>query len=133
MAKTVNPDKGKDVLWYRDEKLASEWQKQAFDQIQGVILDTYPNAKSGIKWAQPVWETQEGPMAFFRGSAKHVTLGFWRGAEMQDTRGLLEGEGDRMKHLKFKRLEDVDVALISDYVQQAVRLNAEKGNPTKGN
>jgi hypothetical protein len=132
MAKLVSPDKGKEIGWYRDEKLGAEWQKAAFDLVAMVIAEVYPAVRSSIKWSQPVWETQEGPMVFFRGSAKHVTLGFWRGAEMNDTHNMLEGEGDRMKHLKFKRLEDVDPILVRGYVQQAVQLNAQKGDPTKG-
>lgn len=131
MAKTVSPDKGKDISWYRNEKLAVEWQQEAMDRLSAIIQEEYPGVKSSIKWSQPVWETAEGPMIFFRGAAKHVTLGFWRGAEFTDPQGMLEGEGDRMKHLKFKRLEDVEVSLVRDFVRQAIALNARKGDPTK--
>jgi hypothetical protein len=132
MAKAVSPDRGKNILWYREEKLTSEWQRAVLDQLNGVILELYPLAKASIKWSQPVWETAEGPMLYLRGSAKHVTLGFWRGAELEDPQGLLEGEGDRMKHLKFKRPEDVDLAVVREFIQQAIRLNSHKGDPTKG-
>lgn len=132
MAKLVSPDKGKSVEWYRDEKIVAGWQQEAFDQLHGIIMTTCPTAKASIKWSQPVWETQEGPMVFMRSAAKHLTLGFWRGAELSDPHALLEGEGDRMKHLKFKSLEAIDGAVVADLVQQAVALNAQKGDPTKG-
>lgn len=132
MAKTVNPEKGKNIVWYRDEKISSEWQKSAFDQLNGMIQDAYPAVKSSIKWAQPVWETPEGPMAYLRSSSKHLTFGFWRGAEFDDPTGVLEGEGDRMKHLKFKSLEEIDPVLVEGFLKQAVVLNARKGDPTKG-
>ncbi len=132
MAKSVSPDKGKSIDSYRDEKIGSAWQRTAFDQICGIIAEVHPTAKSSIKWAQPVWESTEGPMIFFRSAAKHVTLGFWRGAEFQDPTGVLEGEADRMKHLKIKSLEQMDTELITGFVQQAVALNLQKGDPTKG-
>jgi hypothetical protein len=120
MAKSVHPDKGKNILTYREEKIGTEWQRSAFDQLSAIIMEACPTAKASIKWAQPVWESAEGPMIFLRSAAKHLTLGFWRGAEMEDATGVLEGDGDRMKHLKFKSLEG-----------QAVALNAQKGDPTK--
>jgi hypothetical protein len=132
MAKIVSPDKGKPIDTYRDEKIATEWQKQAFDSIKGIIEEAYPAVKASIKWSQPVWESAEGPMIFLRSASKHLSLGFWRGAEMEDPHGLLEGDGDRMKHIKFKALADVDAEVVRGYVQQAVALNAQKGDPTKG-
>ncbi len=132
MATTARPDKGNDILTYRDGKLNADWQKERFDQVNGLITAAYPTVKASIKWAQPVWETAEGPMIFFRGASKHVTVGFWRGAEFQDPDGLLEGEGDRMKHLKIKEKDEVNPEILSGFIQQAVSLNAQKGDPTKG-
>ena len=131
MAKLVSPDKGKSIAWYREEKIADGWQRTAFDRLNEMIMAACPTATSSIKWSQPVWESAEGPMIFLRSAAKHLSLGFWRGAELSDPAGLLEGEGDRMKHLKFKSLEAIDSAPVADFVQQAVALNAKKGDPTK--
>ncbi len=130
MAKTVSPDKGKSIESYRDEKIASEWQRTALDQIHALIMTVLPSTKASIKWAQPVWESPEGPMIFLRSASKHLTLGFWRGAELEDATGVLEGDGDRMKHVKFKSLEGLDLALVEGFVRQAIALNAQKGNPT---
>lgn len=132
MAKAVSPDKGKSLAWYRDEKVAADWQRQVLDQANQVIEEACPAVRSSIKWSQPVWETPEGPLAFFRSAAKHATLGFWRGAELTDPEGVLEGEGDRMKHLKFKAGADFDAARVRRFVLEAVALNAQKGDPTKG-
>ena len=71
-----------------------------------------------IKWAQPVIE-HHGPMAFIKASKNHVTFGFWRGADLKAPAGLLEGDGDRMKHLKIGLTEEVRVDVVSDLVRQA--------------
>jgi hypothetical protein len=97
-------------------------------QLRAILAEAAPGANVSIKWGQPVWE-QNGPFAYLRGSAKHVTFGFWRGADLEDPRGLLEGEGDRMKHLKIAG--DVDEAAVRDLVRQAVALNESQGDPTR--
>jgi hypothetical protein len=45
--------------------------------------------------------------------------------------GLLEGDGERMRHVKLGNVKDIKKSAIADYVKQAVKLNAEKGDPTK--
>ena len=66
-----------------------------------------------------------------KGAKKHLTFGFWRGIELDDPQGKLEGSGEKMRHLKIKSLQELDTALITGYLRQAVALNAEKGNPTQ--
>lgn len=95
-----------------------------------LVRDAAPGATTSIKWSQPVFESG-GPFAYMRPSKKHVTFGFWRGAELDDPKGLLEGEGDRMKHIKLVALADVPTAEITRMVKQAVALNAKQGDPTK--
>jgi hypothetical protein len=43
---------------------------------------------------------------------------------------VLEGDGDRMKHIKL-RSASLDQPLLRDFIRQAVALNAAKGDPTK--
>ena len=50
---------------------------------------------------------------------------------MEDTHEALEGEGTRMKHVKVRDAAAIPRDAISDYVRQAVALNAEKGDPTR--
>jgi hypothetical protein len=44
---------------------------------------------------------------------------------------MLEGDGDRMKHIKLKTVKDVNRAAFTDFVKQAIKLNRELGDPTK--
>jgi hypothetical protein len=66
--------------------------------LRALVMDAAPQAVASVKWGQPVFE-HRGPFAFIRPAARHVTLGFWRGTELSDPRGLLEGSGDRMRHV----------------------------------
>lgn len=107
----------------------SGWQADAVRAIAGLVLKVTPKAVQTIKWAQPVFELA-GPFAFIRPAAKHVTFGFWRGAEMKDPKGVLEGDGSRMKHIKLRSAE-LDEKLLAGFIREAAALNAAKGDPTK--
>lgn len=129
MAKKVSLDKGKTVQWYFEEK-AGDWQAEVLTQLHELITRFAPDAEHGIKWSQPVYSSN-GPFAFMRSAKKHVTLGFWRGAELDDPEGLLQGDGNKMKHIKLMENAEIPVAAVESYVNQALTLNAEKGDPTK--
>lgn len=98
--------------------------------LDALIRKAAPNVTGSIKWAQPVWD-HKGPVAYAKAAANHVTFGFWRGTELADPDGLLEGTGDRMKHIKLGSSADIDEAQLTAWVNQAVALNEAKGSPTK--
>jgi hypothetical protein len=51
--------------------------------------------------------------------ARHVTLGFPRGVDLEDPAGLLQGTGKAMRHIRLKTLSDLDRAEIRRYLRQA--------------
>jgi hypothetical protein len=106
------------------------WHADALRIIRALVTRHAPAATLAIKWGQPVWE-QNGPFAWAKPSAGHFSFGFWRGAELEDPGGHLEGEGDRMRHVKIKSAGDLDTLPLEGYVKQAVALNDAKGDPTK--
>jgi hypothetical protein len=98
--------------------------------VRDLIRAAAPEASEAVKWAQPVYE-QNGPFAYFRASSKHVTFGFWRGAELDDPNGLLEGTGEQMRHVKLASADGIDREALAAFVRQAVELNRAKGDPTR--
>lgn len=129
-APKTSPDKGKSVQWYFDEKMSEPWQKVAAETLHVWILSIEPEVKHGIKWAQPVYENEDGPFAFIRSAKHHLTFGLWRGHALSDPDGLLTGEGEKMKHLKIKSPE-MPEKQIKEWIAESLRLNRELGNPTK--
>ncbi|MFC1919362.1 DUF1801 domain-containing protein [Chloroflexota bacterium] len=100
--------------------------------IRKVILQAAPEAKESIKWAQPVYESN-GPFVYIKAFKSTVNFGFWRGIEISDPKGILQGSGGKMRHVKLANVADVDEEAFTDFVRQAVELNRTKGNPAKGN
>jgi hypothetical protein len=44
---------------------------------------------------------------------------------------VLQGSGEKMRHIKLSQLADIDAELFSELIRQAIELNSKKGDPTK--
>jgi hypothetical protein len=73
-----------------------------------------------------------GPFCYFKAFKSAVNFGFWRGVDIDDPHALLQGQGEKMRHVKLGGVDDIDEEAFADYVRQAVQLNLLKGDPTKG-
>jgi hypothetical protein len=111
-------------------KKLTGWQADALRLVRAIVARHAPDATLSIKWGQPVWE-KNGPLAWAKPAAEHFSVGFWRGAELSDPANVLEGDGDRMRHVKLTSAEDVERMPLADFVSEAVRLNETLGDPTK--
>jgi hypothetical protein len=99
-------------------------------RLRHLVLGAAPSATESIKWGQPVYE-DNGPFCYFKANTGHITFGFWRGTELDDPDERLQGDGDRMKHLALRSVDDVDDEAIGRWVRQAVDLNWRLGSPTR--
>jgi hypothetical protein len=127
MPKT-SPLKGMPVAEWVQSKTTG-WQKGVVTRLLDVAKRAAPDASVSIKWGQPVVD-HGGPMAFIKVAKAHVTFGFWRGAQLADPAGVLEG-GDRMKHVKITSPDALDEKALSAFVREAAALNRKHGDPTK--
>jgi hypothetical protein len=51
--------------------------------------------------------------------SKHVNLGFNEGAGLDDPKGLLQGNGNRIRHITIKSREDLQRPVIRSYIRRA--------------
>ncbi|MCA8912867.1 MAG: DUF1801 domain-containing protein [Planctomycetes bacterium] len=98
--------------------------------LAALVRKAAPKAEESIKWAQPVW-SQSGPFCYMKAFKKYVNLGFWRGAELDDPKGLLEGTGKKMRHVRVESVKDIPAAALKNFIKQAVKLNETKGDPSR--
>jgi len=73
----------------------------------------------------------DAAFAYVNAFTAHVNVGFFRGAELADPNGLLEGTGKFMRHVKLKPGRDLDAAALTTLVETAYtdmkrRLMAER-------
>jgi hypothetical protein len=116
-----------------DEYIAAfdDWRTDAMNRLRELVREAAPHATLTIRWAQPVWEWN-GPMIWMKAYPEHVNLGFWRGAEMEDPDKVLTGEGEKMRHVKVRSVDEIPADALRVLIKQATRLNTSKGNPTLG-
>jgi hypothetical protein len=124
----VSPLKGMPVAEWVKTKMKG-WQSDVVSRLLAAAGRAAPDATVSIKWGQPVFE-HGGPVAFIKPAKAHITFGFWRGAELKDAAGILEG-GSRMKHMKIDSPAALDEARVVAYFREAVELNRRKSDPTK--
>lgn len=115
-----------------DEFIASlpAWQPAAAESLRKLVREAAPEASEAVKWSQPVFESN-GPFCYIQSHANHLNFGFWRGVELDDPQGLLQGSGKKMRHIKITEPDKIPGEQLRAWIQQAVRLNSEKGNPTR--
>ena len=106
------------------------WQGDIVSEVRRILLQAAPEADEAIKWAQPVYSLN-GPFAYIKAFKSVVNFGFWRGADIDDPGGLLQGSGEKMRHIKLIDLGEIDEPAFTDFIQQAVKLNLTKGDPTR--
>ena len=107
-----------------------DWRAETVTELRAIIRTAAPEASETIKWAQPVYEWH-GPFAYIKAFPRAVNIGFWRGVDLADPQGLLEGDGTRMRHVKLTAAGHVHSAQLAEWVRQAVALNEASGDPTK--
>ncbi len=114
-------DLGADVGLYFDS--LSGDQAALARRLDGIVRKSAPKATGAIKWGMPVYE-HHGMLCYIRARPKYVTLGFYGQATgMSDPKGLMEGTGKGMRHIKIYPEMKVEDAYLSGMVKQAVRAN----------
>jgi hypothetical protein len=108
-----------------------DWKGEIVGELRAIILGVSPEVKESIKWAQPVYESN-GPFSYIKAFKNSVNFGFWRGVDLKDPKGTLVGSGEKMRHIKITKSDDIDPKAFGDFVRQAIKLNKELGDPTKG-
>jgi len=89
------------------------------DDVREILHDGHPTACVG-----------DAAFAYVNAFQAHVNVGFFRGAELPDPHGLLEGRGKLMRHVKLRPDRGVDAAALERlievaYMEMKVRLQAE--------
>ncbi len=67
----------------------------------------------------PVACVEDAAFGYVNAFKAHVNVGFFRGAELADPGGLLEGTGKRMRHVKVRPGADLDVEALGALIDAA--------------
>lgn len=101
--------------------------------LREIVLEEAPDASESVYqvYTVAIWFGFSGKMkdmfCYIATNAKHVNLGFPRGATLADPNRVLEGEGKTMRHIKFRSAGDVERPFVRRYIQAAMEQAAEAG------
>ena len=115
------------AAWFEERtdelgSIARHWfekMRACGDDVLELLHDGYPIAL-----------VQDAPFAYVNAFKAHVNVGFFRGAELDDPAGLLEGAGRFMRHVKLRPQQEVDSTALErlidvSYADIKARLNAD--------
>ncbi len=102
--------------------IAQRWfdaMRNCGDDVRELLHDGHPTAC-----------VADAAFAYVNAFKAHVNVGFFRGAELADPEGLLEGAGKFMRHVKCRPGFDIDTEALVKLIETAYtdmkqRLNAE--------
>lgn len=99
------------------------WQKGALGEIASrwfeVLRKCGPDVREVLHDGHPTACVDDAAFAYVDTFKAHVTVGFFRGAEITDPKGLLEGSGKLMRHVKIRPGAAFDAAALSALINAA--------------
>jgi hypothetical protein len=104
--------------WMRDHQgdlgaLAEHWftfMRKRGGDVREILHDGHPTACVG-----------DAAFAYVNAFKDHVNVGFFRGAELADPAGLLEGAGKFMRHVKLRPDAPVQATALEALVEAAYK------------
>lgn len=67
----------------------------------------------------PVACVEDAPFGYVNSFKSHINVGFFYGAVLEDSAGLLQGSGKRMRHVKLKPGAELNAATLCDLIDAA--------------
>lgn len=106
------------------------WQRSLVERLRKDVRAAAP-LDERIKWTHLVYFSR-GPVLLIRAEAKRVLFGFWRGKRLRGIAPRLKPGGKfELATWELREGDSVDADLVAALVREAVRLNAELGNPAE--
>lgn len=98
--------------------------KEICEQLRTMITTKFPELEEQWKWSRPLYATEAGAICYFVANKNDVNLGFEQGAHLDDPKGLLKGTGNNMRHIKIRKLDELDLSYYATLLAQAIQYRA---------
>jgi len=96
---------------------APEEQRKIMEAIREIIHKEVPSVIENFKWSRPVFST-DADFAYFKTAKNYLTFGIFKFDKIKDNLDLLEGTGKDMRHIKIKKVEDLQPEIFKNWLQQ---------------
>jgi hypothetical protein len=80
-----------------------------------------PGLSESVKWGNGCWLGARRPVAYVYSDEGYVQFGFFNGSALKDPKGLLEGAGRYVRHIKVRSASAIDERAFAALLRQAAR------------
>ena len=92
-----------------------------------------PELAESVKWGNGCWVKGKQPVAYVYSAPEYVQFGFFAGSRLKDPKGLLEGEGQYVRHVKVRKASDIDERAFGSLLKQAAGISIGPGRSRGAN
>jgi hypothetical protein len=78
-----------------------------------------PKLTEAVKWGNGCWIGAKRPVAYVYSAAEYVQFGFFYGSSLKDPKGLLDGAGKFVRHIKVHDASEIDERAFAALLKQA--------------
>ncbi len=97
-------------------------QKEICTQLRMMIAEKFPALEEKWRWSRPVYAIGKENICYMVANKHDINFGFDDGAKLNDPKGLLMGTGANMRHLKIRKLEELDLDYCQALLAQALQI-----------
>lgn len=87
--------------------------------LRRFVKRSEPELVEAVKWGNGCWIDRERPVAYVHSDTGYVQFGFFNGASLKDPKGLLEGNGRYVRHIKVRASSEIDQKAFAALFRQA--------------
>lgn len=109
------------------EPLIDRWLADQADELRPIaarwvqaIRASGADLNELIHDGHPTFCAGDAAFAYVSAYSAHVNVGFFRGAELNDPAGLLQGGGKYMRHVKVTRANEIDETALEALIEAAL-------------
>ena len=105
-----------------------DWRGRMLARLRKLILEAVPDITEEWKWNTGVW-THNGLVCSAGSFKDHVKINFFKGASLQDPKGLFNAglDAKTTRAIDFNEGDEIDASALKDLVRGAVVLNGSAG------
>lgn len=89
--------------------------------LRTFVKRTAPKLAESVKWGNGCWLKGKVPVVYVYSDTDWVQFGFIRGSSLDDPRRLLEGNGQYVRHIKVRKVGDIDPRSFGALLRQAAK------------
>jgi hypothetical protein len=105
-----------------------DWRGKLLARLRKLILESDPDITEEWKWGTAVW-THEGLVCSAGAFKDHVKLNFFKGASLEDPKGLFNSglDAKATRAIDFREGDSIDASSLKNLIRSAVAHNLSDG------